>query len=463
MTMRSVLHHRYFPWIFLPAVCLLSALLWLPSWQNPIVSDTSLYALLGESFWTTGRYAVLGELHGKHLPFHAIASYPLVWALGYGTGMKFSSLFAGFGVLIAAYFLFKRALSREVAVLTVLAIAFHYGFVVMTMLGSADLLFTFLFLLSLHAYLNAEKEPRWYLAVSILLGLACLTRYNGVPLFLVFPLYTLWKRPRHFWSPLFLGSMVLGAAIFSTWFIRAYFAFGALTNDYTTELQGKTAGPLAQIFISLKYYLHPFGNILPILFLFSLYGLYRERRQSFLIVFMIGVWSLFLIWPVLNIRYTFPGYIILLAFAFLGVQDLLRRFPRVSGALVTLILASVIALDVFALCAYTYGSCNVILDRNLPGFPKHLGFASEGFYTWDQARDYLNAHAEPGAEVTMLGPVNAAVFARDHVFREDLGMQPEGPSICPSYRITQEMLPDEISIFQTVDVPVTYVAKRECK
>ena len=460
--MRLVIHHRSFPWVFLPAVCLLSALLWLPSWQNPIVSDTSLYALLGESFWTTGRYAVLGELHGKHLPFHAIASYPLVWAFGYGTGMKLSTLLAGFGVLIASYFLFARTLSREIAVLTVLAVAFHYGFVVMTMLGSADLLFTLLFLLSLHAYVNAEKETRWYLAVGILLGLSCLTRYNGVPLFLVFPLYTFWKRPRHFWSPLFLGSMVLGAAIFSTWFLRAYFAFGALTNDYTTELQGKTAGPLAQIFISLKYYLHPFGNILPVLFLFSLYGLYRERRQSFLIVFMIGVWSLFLIWPVLNIRYTFPGYIILFAFAMMGITHAMRLIPRGSKLILTAIIVGVIALDAFALCAYSYGSCNNILDRRVPGFPKHLGFAVEGFYTWDQARDALNSLAEPGAEVTMLGPVNAVVFARDHVFREDLGMQPEGPSTCPSYRITQEVLPSEETVFQTTDAPVTFVAKTAC-
>lgn len=459
--MRIVSHPR-FPWVFLPAVCLLSALLWLPSWQNPIVSDTSLYALLGESFWTTGRYAVLGELHGKHLPFHAVVSYPLVWAFGYSMGMKLSTLLAGWGVLLAAYFLFARTLSREIAALTVLAVLFHYGFVVMMMLGSADLLFTFLFLLSLHAYLNAKKDQRWYLAVGVLLGLSCLTRYNGVPLFLFFPLYTLWKRPKHFLGPWFLGSMLLGAAIFSTWFIRSYLVLGVLSNDYTTELGAKSSGLLGQVFINLKYYLHPFGNILPILFLFSLYGLYRERRQSFLIVFMIGVWSLFLIWPVLNIRYTFPGYIILLAFAMMGIAHAVRLIPRGSKLILAAIVVGVIALDAFALCAYSYGSCNTLLDRSIPGFPKHLGFAVEGFYTWDQARDALNSLAEPGAEVTMLGPVNAVVFARDHVFREDLGMQPEGPSTCPSYRISQEVLPTEEVVFQTTDIPVTFVAKTAC-
>jgi len=461
--MRSALHHPRFPWIFLPAVCLLSFLLWLPTWDYPIASDTSLYALLGESFWTTSRYAVLGEAHGKHMPFHAIVSFPLARVFGYSLGMKLSTLFAGLGVLIAAYFLLERTMGRRVAVWTTLAIALHHGFVVMTMLGSADSLLTLLFLLSLHAYLSAAHNRRFYFLVGIFTGLACLTRYNAAPLFLFFPLYTLWKRPKDLFSLPFMGGMAMGAALFSIWFIRAYLVFGTLTNDYTEELSVKTAGLFRQMIINIRYYLNPIGNILPVLFLFSFYGIWKARyKQQFLIAAMVAIWSLFLIWPVLNLRYTFPGYVLLIAFGVFGIQSAAENLPRLRTAFLSMMVVAVVALDIGVLCLYSYGQCNARLDRAFPMIPKNLGLTMEGFAMWDEARDWINTHAETKATLRTVGKYNARIWTQG-IFRKDIAIIDEETDNCPVYTIAQDDSAYGLVVFQTADAPVTYVMKEECK
>ena len=197
------------------------------------------------------------------MPLHAVTAYPLVAAFGYSLGMKLATLLAGIGVLIAAYFLLKRTMGERAAYWGVILISLHHGFAVMTQLGSADLLLTLFFLLTLHAYLSAERGLRWYLAMGLFLGLACLTRYNALPLFLFLPLYTFWKRRNHLRSPWFIGGMLLAAALASLWFLRNIAVFGTLENDYTGELSIKSAGIFRQFFINASYYLDPLKNILP--------------------------------------------------------------------------------------------------------------------------------------------------------------------------------------------------------
>ncbi|MBI3331796.1 glycosyltransferase family 39 protein [Candidatus Peregrinibacteria bacterium] len=475
--MNSLLQHRSFSWSFLFAACAMTTLLWLPSIDYPIVSDTSLYALLGESFWTKGAYAVLGELHGKHLPVHAIFSYPLVAAFGYSIGMKLSTLLAGFGVLIASFMLLRRTWSLEIAVWTTIAIVFHHGFIGMTSLGSADLLLTFFFLLTLHCYLSAGSNPRWYLGMGLFLGLACLTRYNLVPLFAFFPFYTLWKRPKHLWNPWFISGMLLGAVLFSLWFIRAFVVLGGFQNDYTEDLTGKSAGLIQQFFINVQYYLHPLRNILPILLVASVYGVWKAgKKQPFLLTSMLAVWSLFAIWPVLNLRYAFPGYIILIAFAVAGLLDALSRLGRSFPAgprlpvgqgrpALILIMLGLILSHGLALCLYQYGSCNALWERAIDRIPKNLGLAMEGFYTWDQARDYVNRYARQGAQVVVAGKVNAIVMG-EGIFRSDLSVVADTPTACPSYEIVyvpaDTRLASPATVFQTIDAPTAYVMLQRC-
>jgi sugar/nucleoside kinase (ribokinase family) len=67
-------------------------LLWLPGLKYPVVSDTLVYVTLGKSVWQTGTYMLGGAPYAKHLPLHAIVTYPLVQLLGISFGMKLANL-----------------------------------------------------------------------------------------------------------------------------------------------------------------------------------------------------------------------------------------------------------------------------------------------------------------------------------------------------------------------------------
>jgi hypothetical protein len=102
------------------AACVILFLLWLPGVRIPITSDTTMYALLGESLWKHGSYVFNGVPNAKYLPLHAFLSYPLCWFAGFQLGMKISTLLAGCAVLVATYVLIGRSFSRSAALLTVL-------------------------------------------------------------------------------------------------------------------------------------------------------------------------------------------------------------------------------------------------------------------------------------------------------------------------------------------------------
>ncbi|PIR49995.1 hypothetical protein COU79_01820, partial [Candidatus Peregrinibacteria bacterium CG10_big_fil_rev_8_21_14_0_10_54_7] len=328
-------------WYIIVGCCAVLLLLWLPHLRDPIVSDTAVYALLGEQLWQHGTYSLLGEPYAKHLPFHALLSYPFVRALGYGLGMKFSSLAAGWGVLIATFLLLAKTTTRKVALLAVVLLTLHHGFILMTTLGSADLLFTMLLLFSALAYVCAEEKKRWYLAAFVLAGLASLTRYNGMPLFALFLGHVLLYRRSDLKAVPFIGGLGLGLGLLGLWFLRNFLLFGnPLYSEYTAELSEQSLGFFGQLLSNAIFYVHPLRNLLPILLLCAVYGLLKHsRKQGFLVAVMLTAWLLTSFWWVRGIRFAFPGYPILMGFAVLGLVDvwnLLRR-PAAQWVLAGLI------------------------------------------------------------------------------------------------------------------------------
>jgi 4-amino-4-deoxy-L-arabinose transferase-like glycosyltransferase len=451
---RSVFPSR----LFLAFVCFGAFLLWLPDIHYPVVSDSINYAFLGESVWTSFTYAIHGIMHTKFLPMYPILSYPFVWIFGYSVGMKVASLLSGMGVLIASYVVLRKLFSESVARLSVIAILLQPGFITMTMLGASDLLCTLFFLLSLLCYLHAEKHPRFYWGMGLFLGLSLLTRYNVVPLFLFYPLLILIERRKHLTSPYLWSGLVLGGALFSLWFIRKALLFGSpFANDYTQEFATRTIGVIPQAIQNLVYYLDPFKNILPILFVLALYELIRRRAKPYTATgSMAAAWVLFLFWPVRNLRYAFPGYILLIGFGVSGLLWLLKKSGRYRVAVGIIIFSFLLTTHLLSICLYTYGQCNALFDRYVGVLPKNMGLTSEGFYTWDQARQYINTHAETGAIVRY---ETAEALG---LFRSDLRAS-QNPKDCPAYSIKQILVTGEKPIYQTSDEPVTYVVREGCR
>lgn len=452
---------KYHVWV-LAACCAVLMLLWLPGLQYPVVSDTSLYAELGENLWRYGQYAAQGAPFTRHPPLHAFVSYPFVALAGIHVGMKLATLFGGFAVLFFSYWLLRRSFNPGVAIISVVLLTFHHAFVLMTQLGSADLLFGALFIGSLAAYAEAGEKKKHYLLAGSLAGLACITRYNGVPLIALFLFFTLWKRRRDLFRWEFIVGIALSVLPIALWFLRNFLVFGnAFHSDFTSELERNSQGTLIQLLSNAVFYLNPLHNILPILFVTSLYGLYRHgRQQTFLVCGMFAAWILTAIWWVQAMRFAFPGYPILLGFGVVGLIDLLKS--RRSFITFSLITGAVIVSHLSFLCFYAFGQCNAAVDRwKLPGVPANLHLTSEGFYAWSRMRDELDRIAPEGASV-YVDTTNASTW--DHgVFRSDLRVVTETFSEhCPLYYITQNPRGEDLIIAKTWEEPITYLTIIAC-
>jgi len=457
MTMRT-LRSLSSPTVWLAAICLLFVLLALPGFRYPIVSDTIIYALTGESMWTHGQYVLLGQPYAKHMPLHGVLSYPLVSVLGYQIGMKLSALLAGCGVLVVTYALLKRCFRVGVALLSVALLAIHHGFLFTVVTAGSDPLFTMLFLLAVLLFAKAEHDERWYLGTGVALGLACLTRYNGAPLFPVFLLVVALQRRKHLRSAWFWGGMGVGAALFGLWFARNALTFGnPFATEYTGELAERSSGFLAQVWANTLFYANPLHNVL-LLFPFALYGIVRQgRKQMLLLLSMLSAWALTSFWYVPGMRFAMAGYPILIGFGVWGLLDLLCSVPRLRTVLISLIFLVHIA----ALSLYAFGSVNAFFDRTLGWLPKDLGLSSEGFYSWDQARDFVNANAQTGATVHV-DVLRAHAWNGQGIFRCDLHLRADTQGACPVYAIRRTVREGDEVLYRTPDAPQELVLLEPC-
>lgn len=449
---------RRFHQLFWPLLFLVLVILWVPGLKYPILSDTIRYALLGESLWLTQQYKFLGESYAIHLPFHAFVSYPFVSVFGYSVGMKVSTLLAGFVALIGSYVLLSRLFTRRIALLSVVLLASHHAFVLMMQLGSADLLFSGLFLFSVWSYLCAEDDVRFYAAAYILAGLATVTRYNGAPLFVLFSLWTLLCRPAHLRQWIFWMSGVAGSLIVSLWFVRNAVVFGnPFHTEYTQELSTHSAGFFVQMIDNIFYYLHPAHNILPILLPLALYAIWKNwRSHTFTLCALATIWALTSFWWVQAMRFAFPGYPIVMGFA---VWGLLHMQQRVQKTIYSVVVTGIIAFQLSALCLYSYGECNALFDRVVGILPANMGLTSEGFYAWHEAREALIQTAQPLERLYVGTPEQALVWTREGAVP---GIKISAEYECGSYNITQKKPESEGMLFESESHPKTYLVQRDC-
>lgn len=450
----------------LAALCVVLAVLWLPTLRYPVFSDTTVYWMLGKSVWTTGTYAAFGLPYDKHLPLHAIVSYPLSIVAGIHTGMHLSSLFAGMATVLAAYAFIARSVDRAVALWTAALLVVHHGFLYLTMNGGGDLLFAALWTSALWCYVRAADDTRWYAAAGAAAGLACLTRYNGLALFPLFFVWAVYARRRHLRSSAFWLGGVVGLSLFSLWLLRNTLTFGnPLHSGYTGEYSDAAPSLLAQLFDNIVFYIQPQQNILPLLLLAAVWGIAVEgRRRSFLLLSMLAAWPLTAVWWVQGMRFAMPGYIALLAFGCIGLRDLLRRCPLSLRIYAISLCAGVLVLTHgSALCLYTYGACNAWFDRTVGWLPQNLGLTTEGLYASRLAREELNRRAPRGATVavpTLLHPAAGA-----GVYRSDLRIvDAADPTLsCPYYTISQYAVDGGDALFVTTAAPRTTLYEVACR
>lgn len=248
--------------------------------------------------------------------------------------------------------------------------------------------------------------------------------------------------------------MIGGNAIFATWLSRNKILFGSLLySEYTGELSTQAPSLWDQIFSNVLYYGNPLHNVLPILLIFGLYGMRTQRREKLLLILaMVFLVSLAAIWWVQAMRFVFVAYPLLIAFGVHQLRQVARYSLRVTcyGLL--------ILSHAFALCMYTSGQCNAWVDSAFGRVPASLGITSEGFYSWSQARDYINENAEEEAVVDVGTEMHQKIWA-EGVFRDDLNLIVGAGDTCPVYQITTEL---DDAVYTTDSAPQTGVVKKEC-
>jgi 4-amino-4-deoxy-L-arabinose transferase-like glycosyltransferase len=442
--------------------CIILLILWLPGLEYPVWADTAYYALLGESIWTTGTYALNGVPHAKFLPLHALYSYPFTAVFGIGLGMKVSTLVAGWGVLITSFLLLKETVSKKAGLLVTFLLLLQPAFLLLTMFGGSDLLFTLLLLASALFFVKAERNQRMYLWAGLLLGAACLTRYNGVPMFGVYTLWMLWKRPHHLkhaWS--WIG-LCAGILVFSTWFIRNAIVFGdPLHTDYLVVQDAHSPSIMEQIFRSIVYYGNPLHSVLPLLLTFAVWGIVRLGRKQILpMLIMLGGWALALIWWSKGMRYLVPTMPILLGFSILGFTDIYEQLKN-KQVILWVTCALLLMTHLPMLCVYSYGACNAWMDRNIGFLPPNMGLTQEGMHMWNEGVRYVNKEMPAYAIVTTdLDAAEVAVL--EDTFRSDLHITERGNPACASYKLTQSGAIDGSILFESISQPTTRVLKMRC-
>lgn len=454
----SLSNRQHLVWIFC-GIALAVLLSWIPGLKYPIVSDTMFYAYLGKSFWTEGSITLLGQPYAKHLPLWGILGYPFVALFGYSVGMKVATLLAGLAVLGIAFGLLQELFGRTVAVIATALLSLHHAFVLMLHLASADLPFTALFLLSIWMYIRAERNDHYYIAAFVAAGFACLVRYNGMPLFALFGLHVILFRRKDLQSTSLWSGVVLGSTVFGAWLLRNFLVFGdPLHTTYTGELSSNTPSYAEQLITNVVYYLRPEHNLLPILFVCALWGLWLHARQhGFLVASIAAAWVFTAIWWVQAMRFAFPAYPLLMGFAVLGLIDIWKRirFACVRWILV----AAIVASHLGALCVYSFGECNALFDSKLGLLPRNLGITSEGFYSWHQAREFLVSLDRTSDRFAVDDALQQDMFAHDEVITAQTEYVLDR---CNAYRITQNPQKGDSILFISSADPATSVVYREC-
>jgi hypothetical protein len=164
------------------ALCLLPRIIM--AWRLPgICPDAAFYIGLANAFEHGTYLESSGQVRFNLYPIilSSIHRLGLSWetaGLVWGVGISSCTVLPLFGWI-------RRAFSREVAIAAGIMYAIHSGLIRWSAEIIRDSTFWFLFTLSLYLLWRAAQEMRWtwYLAAGTAIALACLTRFEGLVLF----------------------------------------------------------------------------------------------------------------------------------------------------------------------------------------------------------------------------------------------------------------------------------------
>ncbi len=296
---------------------------------------------------------------GTYAPLFEFALAAAIKLFGYGA-IPFLAPFFSVLLVVAAYFLGKALFGAPaVGVLAAIFVSVHPMLTVFGLVPLVESLFAFL-LVSAFVFFQKEK----FLASGILLGLAYLTKYNGLLAILSLMLYLLVWGGAQKYRRLFL--LLVGVLLVtSPWLLRNYAMFGNPfhssdvprflgTVSLTAE---KPAGPLLYLAGLPIYVGQPFVLLAALGFALS-FGYWKKFLPIFITIG--AFFAFFSLWPTMEFRHMITIVPFVMAFSAYGFLGLSRFLTASSGkhtgvvkAIIVLVLAEIIFDNLVATYAFT--------------------------------------------------------------------------------------------------------------
>lgn len=447
-------------------VLLITLALYIPTLGYPLTDDSLHYAL-NAMYYSSPDLNLMEQsllnLDLKRPPMFSLMSMPLTF-LGFSPALKLTALLLGLVSIIAWYFIGKELFNDWLFPLMILSPLLILYTTFTALSESALIAFS---LLSVLFFLKAKKESKYYYLSGLFLGLASLSRYEGIIIGLGFISYFLIKLKKP--SKHFLLSLLLAALVFSPLLIFNYINTGSpLPPDYVERFLGQSSeGP---------YSLHPLKGPLAFLYLFPLAllisgplfiphfinSLRRPRKNSLflsiIILFIISISFTIGFYSFLErIRYLVPAipFILLLSFSGLGKSPILRKL---------LILG--IILNILAIPLVVNGQVKFYTDsiHPTPTTWGQVGFANQKTIEWinqniPENANLLHRHRILWREylrpdITQYHPLNTTPITGDFYLLEDEEME-------QALRERYFVGPNGVESFWQAQAPEDYITLNE--
>lgn len=296
---------------------------------------------------------------GTYAPFFQFVLAIFIKAFGDGAIPFVAPLF-GVLLILAAYLLGKEVFNPSVGVLSALFVSVHPMLTVFGLVPLVESLFAFLLVSAFMFFYRSS-----FFAAGILLGLAYLTKYNGMLAILSLVLYLALcgkkgEKSRN------LAILLFGVLLAtSPWLLRNYLMFGDPFHSSdvgrfvgaVSMASERPAGPLLYlaglpVYVGSQFMmLAAFGLILSL-------GLWKRMLPIFITIG--AFFAFFSLWPTMEFRHMVTVVPFVMAFSAYGFLELSKFLTAASGkhegmakAIIALVLAEIVFDNLVAAYAFT--------------------------------------------------------------------------------------------------------------
>ena len=284
--------------------------------------DDAVYAHIAKAIVRSGDWVNI-QSNGfpalEHPPGFVWMQAALFTVFGFSDFLaRLPSAVCGVGTVLLVFWLARRLLNERAAVLAMLVMLATPYFIKYTSHGMTDVPFTFLFTAAICAWVKAEEDGRWYVAVSVVTAYALLTRGIvglAVPATLLLARRAGWKAG----VAIAVAFLPLLAWYGHQWNVYGSFFWDVQANFLSDKINGDVAGVrrFTGVFEYAWMMVQSYWPWLP----FLIGGLWlRDKRLSLLVIWCAVMYAACSVGGSRVLRYLLPAYPAFSIFAAVGLM-----------------------------------------------------------------------------------------------------------------------------------------------